>query len=110
MGGGSSITPSSSGEIYSTDETAIGTWIDGKTLYRKVFTNVSSGFNIGLTDSNANIVNLYGHAHDANNRYNIPYADNNYYIGCYLNRTTGVVIFGNVTVDCIIIEYTKVTT
>lgn len=27
----------SSGEIYSTDETRIGTWIDGKPLYRKVF-------------------------------------------------------------------------
>ena len=23
-------------EVYSTDETAIGTWIDGKTIYRKV--------------------------------------------------------------------------
>ena len=33
-GGGSS---SGSGEVYSTEETAIGTWIDGKTIYRKVF-------------------------------------------------------------------------
>lgn len=32
-GGGSS---SSSGEVYSTEETRIGTWIDGKPLYRKV--------------------------------------------------------------------------
>ena len=32
-GGGSSV---GSGEIYSTEETAIGTWIDGKTVYRKV--------------------------------------------------------------------------
>ena len=33
-GGGSS---SGSGEVYSTEETAIGKWIDGKTIYRKVF-------------------------------------------------------------------------
>ena len=33
-GGGSS---SGSGEVYSTEEIAIGTWIDGKTIYRKVF-------------------------------------------------------------------------
>ena len=33
-GGGSS---SGSGEVYSTEETAIGKWIDGSTIYRKVF-------------------------------------------------------------------------
>ena len=33
-GGGSS---SGGGEVYSTEEVAIGTWIDGKTIYRKVF-------------------------------------------------------------------------
>lgn len=32
-GGGSS---SGTGEVYSTEETAIGTWIDGRTIYRKV--------------------------------------------------------------------------
>lgn len=35
-GGGSS---SGHGEVYSTEEVRIGTWIDGKPLYRKVFTN-----------------------------------------------------------------------
>lgn len=30
----------SSGEIYSTEETRIGTWIDGKPLYRKVYRKV----------------------------------------------------------------------
>lgn len=33
-GGGSS---GGSGEVYSTEETAIGTWIDGKEVYQKVF-------------------------------------------------------------------------
>ena len=47
-GGGSSV---GSGEIYSTEETAIGTWIDGKTVYRKVISmdlpSVSSSNNYG---------------------------------------------------------------
>lgn len=30
-----------SGEVYSTDEIRIGTWIDGKPLYRKVFTGTA---------------------------------------------------------------------
>ena len=34
-------TAESQGEIYSTEETRSGTWIDGKPLYRKVF-NVKS--------------------------------------------------------------------
>lgn len=34
---------SSSGEVYSTEEIRIGTWIDGKPLYRKVITNLTSG-------------------------------------------------------------------
>lgn len=42
-GGGSS---SGSTEIYSTEEVAIGTWIDGKTIYRKVFeVTISSSTN-----------------------------------------------------------------
>ena len=34
---GGSANSSSQGEVYSTEETRIGTWIDGKPLYRKVF-------------------------------------------------------------------------
>lgn len=30
-------------EIYSTEETVVGTWIDGKTLYQKVYENRSLG-------------------------------------------------------------------
>ena len=35
-------------EIYSTTETVVGTWIDGKPIYRKVITSVG---NIGFTVS-----------------------------------------------------------
>ena len=36
-GSGGESNCGSAGEIYSTEETRIGTWIDGKPLYRKVF-------------------------------------------------------------------------
>lgn len=39
MGGDGS--GNSGGEVYSTEETVIGTWIDGKPLYRKVVTTVT---------------------------------------------------------------------
>lgn len=35
-GGGSGGGGSGAEEVYSTEETRIGTWIDGKPLYRKV--------------------------------------------------------------------------
>lgn len=34
---GQPVSGGSSGETYSTEETVIGTWIDGKPLYRKCF-------------------------------------------------------------------------
>lgn len=48
-GGGSS---GSSGEVYSTEEVRIGTWIDGKPLYRKVFSFPGGiAFREALTDN-----------------------------------------------------------
>lgn len=47
-GGGSS---SGSGEVYSTEETAIGTWIDGSTIYRKVIeVTIKSNIENGTPD------------------------------------------------------------
>ena len=34
---------SGGGEVYSTEETRIGTWIDGKPLYRKTLVGTSPG-------------------------------------------------------------------
>ena len=42
-------------EIYSTEEQAIGTWIDGKTLYRKV---VSAKFGTVVQDTETTVENL----------------------------------------------------
>ena len=47
-GGVGSSSGGSSEEIYSTEETRIGTWIDGKPLYRKCFCIPASELN-GLT-------------------------------------------------------------
>ena len=47
-GGGSS---SGSGEVYSTEEIAIGTWIDGKTIYRKVISMDLPAVKSGQTHS-----------------------------------------------------------
>lgn len=38
--GGSSDSSTSKGEVYSTEEVRIGTWIDGKPLYRRVITGL----------------------------------------------------------------------
>lgn len=79
--GGSSVGGSSESlDIYSTEETRIGTWIDGKPLYRSVF--VSNGFvSNGNHDmpgvENANLAFCYGNAiwsGAPNIRENIPYA------------------------------------
>ena len=52
-GGGSS---SGSGEVYSTEEVAIGTWIDGKTIYRKVISMDLPAVKSGQTHSAVTIV------------------------------------------------------
>lgn len=57
------ISTESSGEIYSTEETRIGTWIDGKPLYRKVYQvagpTTTSG-SISAFPVPGNVVNLSG--------------------------------------------------
>ena len=58
----------SCGEVYSTEETRIGTWIDGKPIYRKVFavSQANNGavnivFNLGdIGASLSTVINLFG--------------------------------------------------
>ena len=47
-GGSGSSSGDSSEEIYSTEEVRIGTWIDGKPLYRRVVTGVVTTLNTDL--------------------------------------------------------------
>lgn len=58
---------SSTYDVYSTNETVIGTWIDGKPIYRKTFNNISvtsSEYSVipiatGLTIDN--LINISGY-------------------------------------------------
>lgn len=58
-------------DSYSTAEQAIGTWIDGRTIYRKVMTGTTSSSNIdnvshGITNF-GDVINIYGYIHTASN-------------------------------------------
>lgn len=107
---------SASQEVYSTEETRIGTWIDGKPLYRKVIlttTPTAKVGNIATLDSNFYVVNLYGAIKKgdksyrsiilvgANNMYaNTTIDDNVIQFDCNITAYHGKPIF-------LIVEYTK---
>lgn len=68
-------------EVYSTEETRIGTWIDGKPLYRKVYENLvfptSAGINqriLAVPSGLDSVVVLQGFLNAAPHRYPIPFA------------------------------------
>ena len=108
-------------KCYSLYETRIGTWIDGKPLYRKVFEiNInSSNTSIETNISSINLdtlVNIYGSSKYGNYKRNIF---NNYaysgslseWSGAYINGNT--LVFRNYNLDLekayITLEYTKTT-
>ena len=50
-------------DIYSTTETRIGTWIDGKPIYRKIFTGTItsvSNFSVGTISNFKEAIKIYG--------------------------------------------------
>lgn len=90
---------SSSGElldIYSTEERRIGTWIDGKPLYRRVIQGNTGSVNLqwsGIVNSKIEnidtLVNLYASLKRENRmRYIIPYADGLAYASIAYSETT----------------------
>ena len=100
---------------YSLDETEIGTWIDGKKLYRKVF--VLENFNINdkidISDLNYDYIRLSSRIKTTTNVWRetfcypdgncfVDYIDANSQIG--FNTTSSA--YNNGTVYCIV-EYTK---
>lgn len=104
------------GEIYSTTEQEIGTWTDGKTIYRKCFNFTSSIRNtetvIALTDV-ANIVSIDGVAH-RNDGWEIPinsYETPNAFVYVAFNKTTNKLYAGfpaNINTLDVVFTYTKV--
>ena len=62
-------------EVYSTDEIVIGTWINGKPLYRKVITGGTDGSLqtiYTLSDKNINLINFYGTAKSVAESWTVP--------------------------------------
>lgn len=111
----------SSGDDYSTDEKVIGTWVDGKPLYRKVV-NVTSPLNNGWgTVTNIGELDTMVSAkaflfHSGSNYYlPLPYYENsNLYalVLYYKNGNVSVNINGNAFFSkpiTLIVEYTKTT-
>ena len=101
-------------DIYSTDEQVIGTWIDGKPLYRRTITGLSISMDAdnwiyyeGISDVD-NLVNLHAYYNGANGFLTCVIAE-------YQRSTNhGVMMSGissafNRTINVITIEYTKTT-
>lgn len=114
---------SSSDEIYSTQETCIGTWIDGKPLYRMVGTGVAPSNDTKVST----IIDLSSHDPDVitsirgvlfnppNTTFNIPHTNGvDCVYGVYLQSIKAVSVgannsgfYGKNVV--LIVEYTKTT-
>lgn len=107
------------GETYSAEETRIGTWIDGKPLYRRILNGVfPSAINTWiywetLVDNVETIVALRGVIHDSINGiyYQIP--DGDTVVGYYSNlKKVGACSYvtGYLNLPAfVIVEYTKTT-
>lgn len=100
-------------EQYSTSETRIGTWIDGKPLYRKVFifnnpTSASILGNSGITPANVTKIDALGTQATANVGGRLPIGYNGFCVQINSNGafyyTNPNYTFSNLT---IIVEYTK---
>ena len=91
-------------DSYSTEEKLIGTWIDGKPLYRKVFENVSNGSNLELPSNQFGVKRIYGGSVAGDNSvFPLPNETNSVAIlssGYFDTNRSG-------SIDWIAVEYTK---
>jgi hypothetical protein len=113
---------------YSTNEMQVGTWVNGKTIYRRVFPVVlSSAYNNedtaianSIISDLEEIVSLEGTLkNDYNNWFSIPRINPNgnlnIAIGIYYNSQQGIVLsIGQLTITnnskaYLVVEYTKTT-
>jgi len=111
--------------VYSTEETRIGTWIDGKPLYRKTI-NVTSRNAVGWSffentsiDNLDNLVSIHALIHSSDvNWFPIPFYDGYYTIAIRYDRSLGGIgiSFNDNSATYmhskpirVILEYTKIT-
>ena len=104
------------GNDYSTDEQIIGTWIDGKRLYRKCYDAGAYINNIDWDVSALHIDRLVNSEvlgadsdSSANPQWVISNVSANFDRLCYLDANNHIVTSGNFYKRYIIIEYTKTT-
>lgn len=128
---GGSGGSSSGGEIYSTEETRIGTWIDGKPLYRIVITgyfpsntNTTNYYDIPNVDKQTlEVKHIYGTFSYSGEMYTYPIgfwwgtaannANSQYRVEVFYDRLHGISVvvggtFKNSPFECVL-EYTKTT-
>lgn len=88
-------------ETYSTNETRIGTWIDGKPIYRKAYTGTTTSSGLKtiidstLNDSNIKVINFSGSitAPSGHNQIGLGgYTNNEWYSSLHLDNT-GICIY-----------------
>ncbi len=109
-------------DIYSTEEQVIGTWIDGKPLYRKTLSltapSTTSSTKIANFDKTFIIKNYYGNALIAASNQLLPinfYFTNEYNIATYVVNNSGEIYMkiGSAAYEnqqvTLTIEYTKTT-
>lgn len=111
---------SSTGEVYSTEETRIGTWIDGKPLYRRVLQFQSPGNSntpvvvySDFTIANYTPVHLYGIIFATNSTLPLNCAITES-VGLYVHNSNGIMMnIKHATYQSkpvtLIAEYTKTT-
>lgn len=105
-------------ETYSTNETRVGTWIDGKPIYRKVITStLTSTITHGIANINE-IVNLKAVSYNPNSgKYfavpSVRPSYSNYEVGLFADASTISLEYGSglptTMTFKIIMEYTKTT-
>ena len=106
---------------YSTEEQRVGTWIDGKPIYRKVVDTGtlpnSTGKQITHNISNVDqVINIKGYAYRSTDNVCLPLPHATYdntAITCYADRTKITIVTyatrSNFTTSYVALEYTKTT-
>ena len=113
--GGGSGSSGGGGNIYSTEEQVIGTWIDGRPVYRRVISNQL--FDIGFTNITSEgiydqIIHQTGYFKNGNEKYSLPRLISGSLIEISISSTNDIRIENqyNATYPItFIIEYTKTT-
>lgn len=101
--------------IYSTNEVPIGKWIDGKTVYRRVYTGNSNEFEINIPNLDK-VVKLYGRIYATYRQYwGIPnyHTEAGYCNGYYVEKNSTKIhiwtggFYSSNAEYFIVVEYTK---